>query len=86
MCPKLDTLILTNNRVAKMSDIDQIATCRTLKRLSLLGNMVANLANYRLYTIYRIPSLKTLDFQNITQKEREMAEQLFNEKTDQEPV
>ena len=62
MCPKLDTLILTNNRVAKLSDIDEIGSCKTLKRLSLVGNMVANLANYRLYTIHRIPSLKTLDF------------------------
>ena len=62
MCPKLDTLILTNNRIAKLSDIDEIATCTTLLRLSLIGNLVYNLPNYRLYTIHKIPSLKTLDF------------------------
>ena len=43
MCPKLDTLILTNNRLTKFSDIDGIASCKTLTRLTLAGNMVANL-------------------------------------------
>ena len=62
MCPKLDTLVLTNNRLSKLSDIDDIATCKTLKRLSLIGNMVVNLPNYRLYTIHKIPSLRALDF------------------------
>ena len=52
MCPKLDTLILTNNRIAKLQDIDGIATCTTITRLSLIGNLVYNLPNYRLYTIH----------------------------------
>ena len=82
MCPKLDTLVLTNNRLSKLSDVDDIATCKTLKRLTLIGNMVVNLQNYRLYTIHKIPSLRALDFQNITQKEREQAEQLFTSKDD----
>ena len=80
MCPKLDTLVLTNNRIAKLSDIDELASCTTLLRLSLVGNLVYNLPNYRLYTIHRIPSLKTLDFQKITQKEREMAAALYDTK------
>ena len=75
MCPKLDTLILTNNRLAKLSDIDEIASCKTLVRLTLTGNMVANLQNYRLYTIHKIPTLKSLDYSNITQKERDAAAQ-----------
>ena len=82
MCPKLDTLILTNNRLVKLSDIDDIASCKTLKRLCLVGNMVANLQNYRLYTIHKIPTLKSLDYQNITQKEREAAALLFTEKAE----
>ena len=62
MCPKLDTLVLTNNRLSELIDIDDIATCKTLKRLSLIGNMVVNLPNYRLYTIHKITSLRALDF------------------------
>ena len=66
MCPKLDTIILTNNRISRIEDIDMLATCPTLIRLSLIGNLVCNLPNYRLYTIHRIPTLKVLDFQSVT--------------------
>ena len=66
MCPKLDSIILTNNRLSKFEDIDILATCMTLSRLSLLGNLVCNLPNYRLYTVHKIPNLKVLDFQMVT--------------------
>ena len=62
MCPKLESLILTNNRISRFDEIDMLATCTTLTRLSLLGNLVCNLPNYRAYVIHRIPSLKVLDF------------------------
>ena len=76
MCPKLSSLILTNNRVSRLEDIDRLGSCPTLTRLSLIGNIVCNLPNYRLYTIGKIPSLKVLDFQSVTQSEREMAKKL----------
>ena len=79
MCPKLSSLILTNNRLSRLEDIDRLGSgCHTLTRLSLIGNLVCNLPNYRLYTIGRIPSLKVLDFQSVTQQEREMARKLFS--------
>ena len=77
VCPKLDSLILTNNRLARLEDIDQLGTCHTLQRLYLMGNLVCNLTDYRLYTIHRIPSLKVLDFQMVTLAEREAALKLF---------
>ena len=77
VCPKIDTIVLTNNRLSQIEDIDMLATCQTLIRLSLLGNLVCNLPNYRLYTIYKIPSLKVLDFQQVTQAEREAARKMF---------
>ena len=39
--------------------------------------MVCNLANYRLYTIHKMPGLKVLDFQMVSQGEREMARKLY---------
>ena len=66
VCPKLSSVILTNNRLSKLEDIDMLGTCSTLMRLSLIGNLVCNLPNYRLYTINRIPTLKVLDFQMVT--------------------
>ena len=62
MCPKLDSLVLTNNRLSQLSDIDKLATCKSLKRLSLVGNLVTSVPNYRLYVVHKIPSLKVLDF------------------------
>jgi len=42
-----------------------------------MGNLVCNLLDYRLYTISRIPSLKVLDFQMVTQAEKEAANKMF---------
>ena len=79
LCPKLDTLILTNNRISKLSDIDALAAgCPRVTRLSLLGNLVAKLPSYRSYTVFKFPELKVLDFQKITPKEREDAEATFS--------
>ena len=78
MCPKLETIALTNNRLSRVEDIDMLGTCQTLVRLCLMGNLVCNLPNYRLYTIHKIPTLKVLDFQSVTRVEREMAHKMFS--------
>ena len=73
MCPKLESLILTNNKISNFQEIDNIAVGTkntTLLRLSLVGNLVTNLPNYRMYTINRMPNLRVLDFQKVSAKER----------------
>ena len=65
MCPQLENLILTNNKISSFTEINNIATCKTLLRLSLVGNLVTNLPNYRMYVIYKIPTLRILDFQKV---------------------
>jgi U2 small nuclear ribonucleoprotein A' len=74
--PKLTTVMLTNNRVANMSEIDHLAQCK-LESLSLLDNPVAAKAQYRLYVIYKIPTLKWLDFRKVQQTEREESAKFF---------
>ena len=69
-CPKLESLVLTNNRITSFSEIDNIASCKSLLRLSLVGNLVTNLPNYRSYVIFKMPQLRTLDFQKVSEKER----------------
>lgn len=64
VCPRLESLVLTNNRVASFAEIDHLP--KTLVRLSLADNVVANLPNYRLYVVWKLPSLKVLDFQKVT--------------------
>ena len=49
----------------------------SLKTLSLIDNAVVLSAHYRLYTIFKIPSLKILDYRKITKKEREEAGKFF---------
>ena len=78
--PNLNNLLLTNNKIQSIEDIEKIGKFSpNLERLSLVGNIVTNIPNYRLYTIHQIPSLKVLDFQNVTDKEREAAQELFGD-------
>lgn len=73
----LTTLILTNNRLASLSEVDNLASLTNLELLSLMDNPLTNHAHYRLYVIHKIPSLKCLDFQKVTRTEREQSQRLF---------
>ena len=79
-CPFLTNLVLTNNKISDFEQIDNIATCQTIEKLYLLDNVVTKLKNYRLYVIYKIPTLRILDFQRVTKKEREEAFNKFSNK------
>lgn len=71
------SLVLTNNRVANLSEIDNIATLTKLEHLCLLDNPVAQKPNYRLYAIHRLPALKSLDFRKVAKQERDDARKYF---------
>lgn len=77
--PKLTNLILTNNKLTVLSDLDALADIPTLMRVSLIGNAVTKLENYRLYLIHKLPKLKVLDFHKVKPKEREAAKTLYGE-------
>ncbi|CBN75181.1 U2 small nuclear ribonucleoprotein A [Ectocarpus siliculosus] len=74
--PNLSCLILTNNKLSTLAELKGLGTCTKLTMLSLLHNEVVNKQYYRLYMINLIPSLKQLDFQKVTVKERESAVRL----------
>ena len=82
--PRLENLVLTNNKVfgiqvKDFAQIDSLAKCKTLKRLSLLNNAVTSLNNYRLYVISKVPSITALDFQKVKMEERKKAKEMFGE-------
>ena len=79
-CPFLTNLVLTNNKISDFQQIDNIASCKSLQKLYLVDNIVTKLKNYRLYVIYKIPTLRILDYQRITKKEREEALKKFSSK------
>lgn len=45
-----------------------------------LDNVVCNLPNYRQFVVFKFPNLKMLDYQKVTQAEREQASALFSKK------
>lgn len=75
--PKLNAIILTNNKVANLSEINHLATAKHLEILSLLENPVTHKSNYRLYAIFRIPTLKWLDYRKVQQTERDESAKFF---------
>jgi len=75
--PNLTTLILTNNRIVNLSELVSIASLKKLEVLSLVENSVILKTNYRLYAIYKIPTLKWLDFRKVTRTERDESAKYF---------
>ncbi|XP_061364174.1 U2 small nuclear ribonucleoprotein A' [Gastrolobium bilobum] len=75
--PKLHTLVLTNNRIVNLVEIDPLASLPKLQFLSLLDNNITKKANYRLYVVYKLKSLRVLDFKKVKNKERLEAKNLF---------
>jgi U2 small nuclear ribonucleoprotein A' len=77
MLPGLETLVLTNNRVSSLSEIEALASCKSLTFLSLYRCDVARLPNYRRFVLHTLPALKVLDFAAVSRAERADAEAFF---------
>lgn len=75
--PHLDTLMLTNNYIASLSEVDALASFTKVTCLSLLHNPVTRRQHYRFYVIHKLPQLKELDFRKVKPEERIQAEKLF---------
>jgi hypothetical protein len=54
----LETVILSNNRVEALSEVENLASCRKLANLCLVGNPVSRRQHYRLFVIHKLPQLK----------------------------
>jgi U2 small nuclear ribonucleoprotein A' len=73
MVPNLENLCLLNNKLAELEEIKGLGSLPHLARLILVNNPVTYTANYRLYTIRAIPTLRVLDFDKVTESERRQA-------------
>ncbi|KAF0305817.1 U2 small nuclear ribonucleoprotein A' [Amphibalanus amphitrite] len=78
--PNVQTVLLTNNSLQELADLDPLGSLPRLTTLSLIGNPVVMRQHYRLYTIFRMPHLRVLDFRRVKQQEREQADALFKSK------
>lgn len=63
---ELEAIILTNNKIASLTEVDSLARLPKLTVVSLLDNPVVKVKHYRLYTIHKLPNLKVLDFIKVT--------------------
>jgi Leucine-rich repeat len=68
--PKLELLVLTNNKISSLGELDALSKCTHLRELSLLFNPVMKRQHYRLYVIHKIPSLRVLDFTRVKERVR----------------
>ena len=78
-CPNIHALMLTNNNIREWKQITPLMKLRHLEHLSLVQNPISATENYRLICIKLFPSLKYLDFQKVTMKERDEAKTIFSE-------
>jgi len=76
--PKLEAMVLTNNKFSKLADLKPLSEF-PLVFLSLVGNPVTKLTDYRLYVIQRLPKLRVLDYQKVKKTERAAAKVKFGE-------
>lgn len=72
--PKLEVLVLTNNRFTTLKELEPLAALPTLVNLSLVDNPVTKQPGYRAFVIAMLPQLRVLDFQKVKPAEREAAE------------
>jgi len=79
--PNLESLVLTGNRIENLADLDPLTEFKKLQNLSLLRTPVSKTKHYRLYVIFKIPSLRAFDFQKVKAKERAEAAKLFDNET-----
>lgn len=82
--PNLESIILTGNNLQELSDVEPLAKLPKLESVSLLTNPIATKQNYREYVIFKLPTLRLLDFKKIKQKERLEANALFKTKKGKE--
>jgi U2 small nuclear ribonucleoprotein A' len=98
--PNLTTLVLTANNISELADLDPLRLCSRLTHITLLENLVVRkevrgasidsrrtltgIQNYRYWLIWRIPSLRFIDFERVKEKERERAKEMFG--TAEEPT
>jgi len=75
--PLLDVLVLANNRLATLAACAPLLELRALTVLSLLGNPVTRVADYRLTVVHCLPALRVLDNARVTAAERRAAAKLF---------
>ena len=68
--PNLTSLSLANNSISELGDLEPLKELKKLQFLNLIGNPVKEKKWYREWLVWRLASLRVLDFQRIREKVR----------------
>ncbi|XP_053328761.1 centriolin isoform X2 [Spea bombifrons] len=74
----LSILNLKQNKIFSLQDVSRLKPLKDLASLFLADNPISNLPHYRLYTIFHLRALDSLDGQPVTNQERQEAHDRFN--------
>lgn len=74
----LQNLSITYNEILYLSQLEELKTLKSLSSLYLNGNPVTKNKYYRLWCIWRFPTLRVLDFQSVKEIERKQATEMFS--------
>ncbi|XP_072096158.1 centriolin isoform X3 [Mobula birostris] len=74
----LRVLNLKQNNITSLQDVSKLKSLRELTSLNLADNPLASLPHYRLYVIYHLRSLNSLDGWPVTLQERQEAHERFH--------
>jgi Leucine-rich repeat (LRR) protein len=77
---------LHGNQIKNLKDLRNLRALTDLRKLTLHGNPVENVKNYRMTIIAALPKLKQLDFTPITSNDRDLAEKVANRKQRQRAI
>ncbi|CCU75886.1 unnamed protein product [Blumeria hordei] len=75
--PNLTTLVLTSNNFSELADLDALGNFRRLTHLVIMDNPVTRKENYRLWIIWKCPTVRFFDYQKVKDKERKKAGEIF---------
>lgn len=68
--PKVKILYLHGNSIVNLAEIDKLAGLPNLTTLTLHGNPIEEIEDYKKYVLAVLPGLRSLDFYRITKQDR----------------
>ncbi|OQD79510.1 hypothetical protein PENANT_c049G08318 [Penicillium antarcticum] len=75
--PNMKTLVLTANNLSELVELEGLRGLTKLTHLTLMENPVTRKENYRYWVIWRIPSVRFLDYRQVKDAERTAAKEIF---------
>ncbi|GAV30618.1 hypothetical protein PMKS-004132 [Pichia membranifaciens] len=73
---------MTYNEIIHFTDLEELKELPSLRSLYLTGNPVVKNKDYRLWCIWRFPTLQVIDFQRVKDVERNQASSIFDNNPD----